>query len=56
MLPNLQLVLFFVCLIVESFKKVLIRRLTISNIVVYCTTIIPNTLNKVADLHETWDS
>ena len=49
MLPNLQLVLFFVCSVVESFKKVLMRRLAMGSIVVYCTTIIPNKLNKVAD-------
>ena len=48
-LPNLQVVYFFVCLIVESFKKVLIRRLAMSSIVVYRTTIILNTLDKVAN-------
>ena len=48
-LPILQLVLFFVYLIVESFEKVLMRRLAISSIVAYRTTIIPNTLNKLAD-------
>ena len=52
MLVNLQVVLFFVCPIVENFKKVFICRLTMSNIVVYRTTIIPNTLNKVANCIE----
>ena len=49
MLPNLQLVFFFVCLTVESFRKILMHRLAMGSIVVYRTTIIPNTLNKVAD-------
>ncbi len=49
MLPNLRLILFFVRPVVESFKKVLMGRLTMGNIVVYCTTIIPNILNKVGD-------
>ena len=52
MLPNLGLVLFFVCSIVENFNKVLMRRLAMGNIVFYCTTIILNTLNKVADCIE----
>ncbi len=51
-LPNLRLVLFFVRFIVESFKKVLMSRLAIGSIVVYRTTIIPNTLNKVVDCME----
>ena len=52
MLSNLQLVIFFICPIVESFKKVLICRLAIYNIVVYCTIIISNILNKVVDCIE----
>ncbi len=49
MLPNLQLVLFGVRPIVESFKNVLMGRLAMGSIVVYRTSIFPNTLNKVAD-------
>ena len=52
MLPNLQVVLFFVCPVVESFKKVFMRRLAMGSIVVYRTTIIPNTLDKVANCME----
>ncbi len=52
MLSNLQVVLLFVCPIVERFKKVLMRRLAMSSIVVYRTTIILNTLNKGADCME----
>ncbi len=52
MLSNLRIVLLFVYPIVERFKKVFIRRLAIGSIVVYRTTIIPNTLNKVADCME----
>ncbi len=47
-LSNLQVVFLFICLIVERFKKVFIH-LTMGSIIVYCTTIIPNTLNKVAN-------
>ena len=51
-LPNLRLVLFFVCLVMESFKKVLMHRLPMGDIVVYRTTIISNTRNKVVDYIE----
>ena len=51
-LPNLRLVLFIICFVIENFKKVLMRHLTMGSIVVYCTTIIPNTLNKVANCIE----
>ena len=50
--PNLQYVLFLVRLVIESFKKVLMRCLAIGSIIVYRTTIIPNTLNIVADCME----
>lgn len=49
MLPNLRLVLFIVYLIITNFKKILIRNLVISNIIVYYTTIILNIMNKVTD-------
>ena len=49
MLSNLRVVLFFVCPIVEHFKKVFMRHFAMGNILVYRTTIIPNTLNKVAN-------
>ena len=52
MLPNLQFVLFFVHLVVESFKKVFTHCFAMSSIVVYHTIIILNTLNKVADCIE----
>ena len=52
MLSNLQVVLFFVCPILENFKKIFICRLAISSIVVYRTTIIPNILDKVANCIE----
>ena len=52
MLPNLQLILFFVCSFIKSFKKVLLRRLAMSSIIVYYITIIPNILNKVVDCME----
>ena len=52
MLPNLRLVFFFVCPISKNFKVVLIHRLGIGSIIVYYTTIIPNTPNKVADCME----
>ena len=51
-LLNLRLVLFFVCFVVENFKKVFIYHLAMSSIVVYRTTVIPNTLNKWVDCME----
>lgn len=52
MLPNLQIVFFFVFLIVERFKKVFMRCLAMANIVIYYTTIISNTLNNIANCIE----
>ena len=52
MLPNLQVVFFLIYLVIESFKKVFMRYLTMGSIIVYCTIIIPNTLDKVADCME----
>lgn len=52
MLPNLRLVLFVVRSVIERFKKILMCRLAIGSIVVNRTTIIPNTLNKLADCME----
>ena len=52
MLSNLQVVLPFVYLIVKCFKKVFMYCFTIKSIVIYHTTIIPNTLNKVANCVE----
>ena len=49
---NLQVVLFSVCLVVENFKKVFMRRLAIGSIVVYRTIIISNTLDKAANCIE----
>ena len=54
MLPNLQIILFFICSIVKSFKKIFVRRLAIGSIVVYCTTIILNTTNKLVYCMELW--
>lgn len=48
-LPNLQLVLFFVYLVIENFNKTFIFCLAINSIIVYCTNIITNKLNKVAN-------
>ncbi len=52
MLPDLQVVLFFVRPIVESFEKVFMRRLAVGYVIIYCTTIIPNALDKVANRME----
>ena len=51
-LSNLQVVLLFICLIIERFKKVFMHHLAIGGIVVYRTTIIPNTLNKIVNYIE----
>ena len=47
MLPNLQVVLFMIRFIIQCFKKVFICYFTISNIIVYYSTIISNILNKM---------
>ena len=49
MLSNLRVILFFICPIIERFKKILMCRLAMGSIVVYYTTIILNILNKVAN-------
>ena len=51
-LPNLQLILFFIYFVIKSFKKVFICCLAIGSIIVYHTIIISNILNKVADCIE----
>lgn len=53
-LPNLQIVLFFVYVVLKNFEKVFICYLTMDYIIVYYTTIIPNTLDKVVDGIEFW--
>ena len=52
MLPDLQIVLFFVCPIVKRFEKVFMRRLAMNYVIIYCTTIISNALDKVANCIE----
>lgn len=51
---NLQVVLFFVCFIVKSYEKIFLYHLDIGCIIVYCTTIISNILDKVAHDMELW--
>lgn len=51
-LLNLQLILFFVCLVIKSFRKIFMRCLTMASIIVYHITIIRNILNKMADCIE----
>ena len=51
-LPNLQVVLFFVRLIVKNLKKIFMHRLAMGSIIVYYTTIILNILDKVANCME----
>lgn len=48
-LPNLQVVLFFIYFVLENLKKILIHHFAIGRIIVYYTTIIPNILNQVVD-------
>ena len=48
-LPNLQLVFFYIYLLIERFKKIYMLCLIINNIIVYRTIIIINILNKVVD-------
>ena len=48
MLPDLRIVFFLVSLVVKSFKKVFMSYFGMSCIIVYSTTIILDTLDKVA--------
>lgn len=48
MLLNLQIVFFFICFIMERFKKIFMHRFAMRSIIVYCTIIIINILKKVA--------
>ncbi len=52
MLPDLQVGLFYVCPIVESFDKLFMRRLTVGCVIIYRITIIPNVLDKVVNCIE----
>ena len=52
MLPNLRVILFLVCPVVKSFKKVFMHYLTMDSIIVYRTTIISDTPDKVANCIE----
>ena len=52
MLLDLYIIFCFVSLVIKSFKKVFMRYFTISCIIVYSTTIIPDTLDKVASCIE----
>ena len=52
MLLDLRIVLFFVSLVVKSFKKVFMSCFAMSFIIVYSTTIIPDALGKVASCME----
>lgn len=49
MLSNLQVILFFNYLVINSVEKILIYYLAIGNIIVYCTIIILNLSNKVTN-------
>ena len=50
MLPHLQVVLFFVCFIVETFERIFMRRLAMGCVIINCTTIILNAMDKVANI------
>lgn len=48
-LSNLQIIFLFIYSIIKYFKKIFTYCFAISNIIVYCTTIISNILNKIAN-------
>lgn len=52
MLSDLQVILLFVYYIVKTFKKVFMHCLTVSCIIIYCTSIILNKLDKIANYME----
>ena len=49
MLPDLQVVLVFIYLIIKSFEKIFMYRLAVGYIIIYHTIIISNTIDKVAN-------
>ena len=51
-LPDLQIILFFVFFIIENFEKVFIYHLAMSYVIIYHITIILNILDKVANCIE----
>lgn len=51
-LPNLQVILFLMIFDVKSFQKVFMCRLAIGCIIIYCTTIILNILEKIVHYME----
>ncbi len=58
-LLDLQVILFFIYLIVESFEKVFMYYLIVGCLIIYHITIISNALNKIANcvkfrVIETW--
>ena len=52
MLPDLQIVCFFVSSVIKSFKKIFMSCFAMNYIIVYSTTIIPDVLDKVSDYME----
>ena len=52
MLPDLQVVLFFVCPIIESLEKIFMCCLAVGCVIIYRTAIIPNALDKLANCIE----
>ena len=51
-LPNLQIIFFFICFVVESFKKIFMCHFAISSIIVYHIIIISNILDNMANCIE----
>lgn len=52
MLPNLQIIFFFIHFVIKRFKKIFIHYLTLGCIIIHYTTIILNALDKVVDYIE----
>lgn len=53
-MQNLQLILFFIYLFIERFKKVFIHCFTICFIIIDCTTISFNIFDKIGYIMELW--
>lgn len=49
MLPNLQVILFFISFVIKNFKKVFICRFAMCYIIIYYIIIILNLLDKIAN-------
>ena len=51
-LTDLQVIFFFIYFVIKNFEKVFICHHAVGYIIIYCNTIISNTLDKMASIIE----